>query len=64
MIRAILYDPADGRLRDGGIEVIDAWERTPTATIWLVLENEPRKTEAKILSKRFGIHQLALTDAP
>lgn len=63
MIRAILYDPSEGRLRDGGAELIDDWERDPAATIWVVLENEPREAEERLLAQRFGIHQLAITDA-
>ncbi|MDH3207840.1 MAG: magnesium transporter CorA family protein [Gemmatimonadota bacterium] len=63
MIRALLYDPSDGRLTDGGAELIDAWERTPASTIWVVMENEAREQEESLLSKRFGIHPLAITDA-
>lgn len=63
MIRAILYDPSEGHLIDGGAELIDAWERTPAATIWVVLENEARETEKHLLSQRFGIHPLAMSDA-
>jgi magnesium transporter len=63
MIRAILFDPSDGQLREGGGELIDEWEGTPAATIWVVLENEARQTEEDLLSKRFGIHHLAMTDA-
>jgi magnesium transporter len=63
MIRAILCDPADGMLRDGGPELIDVWERAPGSTIWMVLEGESQDREQDLLSGRFGIHQLALTDA-
>jgi magnesium transporter len=63
MIRATLFDPTDGQLHDGGEELIEAWERTPAATIWVVLEEEPRETEQELLSKRFGVHELAMTDA-
>ncbi len=63
MIRSILFDPSDGQLREGGGELIDEWERTPAATIWVVLEDEARETEKDLLSQRFGIHPLAMTDA-
>jgi len=63
MLRAILYDPSVGRLNDGGAELIDEWERNPATTIWVVLENEARDEETDLLSKRFGIHPLAMSDA-
>ena len=63
MIRAILSYPSDGRLSEGGVELIDEWERNPTTMIWVVLEKESRESEKKILSQRFGIHHLAIADA-
>ncbi len=63
MILAILYDPSDGRLRNGGAELIDEWERGTATTIWVVIEDESRETEEDLLSQRFGIHPLALSDA-
>lgn len=63
MIRAILYDPSDKQLRDGGAELVDAWEQSATASIWVVIENESREVEAALMAERFGIHQLALSDA-
>jgi magnesium transporter len=63
MIRAILYDPADGKLRDGGPELIDVWDRAPGATIWVALDGESPADERELLLTRFGIHRLAVTDA-
>jgi len=63
LIRAILFDPYDGQLREGGVELIDAWERAPDSKIWVLIENEARDVEASILSEHFGVHPLALTDA-
>lgn len=63
VIRALLYDPSVDELRDGGAEMIDAWEASPDSTIWVVLENEPPDVERDLLSRRFGIHRLAVTDA-
>ncbi len=62
MIRVTLFDPAVG-LSEGGAELIAEWERNAAANIWVVLENEPRETEAELLANRFGIHHLAMTDA-
>ena len=63
MIRALLYDPSDGQLREGAVELIDVWDRTPEAMIWVVLDNEDPAKEETLLSTRFGIHPLAVTDA-
>jgi magnesium transporter len=63
MITTLLYDPAEAQLRQGGPESIDAWERVPSSTIWVVLEGEPAEVEAELLSRRFGIHGLAIADA-
>ncbi len=63
MIRAVLYDPAHNQLRDGGAELIDAWERAEASQIWVVVEGEPPEVERELLSRRFGIHPLAITDA-
>lgn len=63
MIRAILFDPADGRLQDGGAELIDTWDGAPSSTIWVALDGEPPEKEQDLLATRFGIHHLALTDA-
>lgn len=63
MIRAVLFDPSSGQLQDGGLELVDAWDSNPSSSIWVVLENEGTEDEAKLLSDRFGIHQLAIADA-
>ena len=44
MIRAVLYDPSDQRLREGGVELIDEWERAPASQIWVAIENQPPET--------------------
>lgn len=63
MIKAVLYDPTSKQLRDGGVELIDAWDQTPGAMIWVVIESESREIEADLISQRFGVHELALADA-
>jgi magnesium transporter len=63
VIRSVLYLPAEDRLREGGAELIDVWEREPASTIWVALEAEPVDAERAVLAGRFGIHRLAITDA-
>ena len=63
MIRSFLFDPAEKKLRQGGAELIDAWERAPSSMIWVILEGEPKEAETNLLSQRFGIHNLAIADA-
>jgi magnesium transporter len=63
MIRAVLYDPSDQRLREGAAELIDEWERAPASQIWVAIENQPPETERSLLLDRFGIHPLAIADA-
>jgi len=63
MIRALLYDPEEKGLRHGGAELIDVWEGSPSSVIWVVLEDESKDAESELLSRRFGIHRLAIADA-
>ena len=62
MIRTLLHDPATSALRQGGAELIDEWVRMPSTSIWVIIEHEPVESETQLL-RRFGIHQLAITDA-
>ncbi len=63
MIRAFLFDPADGQLVEGNGELIDTWAAASSKTIWVVMEGEPPETESRLLRERFGIHRLAIADA-
>jgi magnesium transporter len=63
MLRAILHDPADGKLQEGGRGLIDAWRRSADATIWVMMEDEPPEDERRLLSEEFGILDLAISDA-
>ena len=63
MIRSILYRPQDGKLLDGGAELMDEWERDATSQIWVAIGDEPPEAERELLAQRFGLHKLAITDA-
>ena len=63
MIHTVLYDPQSGQARHGGPELIDAWESSAGTTIWAILEDEAAEAETQLLSTRFGVHPLAITDA-
>jgi hypothetical protein len=41
VVRSVLYLPAEDRLREGGAELIDVWEREPDSSIWVAFEGEP-----------------------
>ena len=63
MIRAVVYDSADQRLREGGAELIHEWEQNPGSQIWVAIDGEQPEAERTLLSGRFGIHPLAIADA-
>ncbi len=63
MIHTVLYDPQSGQARHGGPELIDEWESSAGTTIWAILEDEAAEAETQLLSTRFGVHPLAITDA-
>lgn len=63
MIRTLLYKPHDGRITDGGVGLIDEWQSDAASQIWVAIEDEPSDSEREMLSQRFGIHELAITDA-
>jgi len=63
MMQTVLYDPASGRLRHGGAELIDEWDQLAQSTIWVALEDEPVESESELLSSHFGVHRLAIADA-
>jgi len=63
LIRSILYKPQDSKLVDGGAELIDEWERDATTQIWVAIGDVAPDEEKELLSRRFGIHKLAITDA-
>ena len=62
-MRATLYDPKQGKLLEGGVELVDEWERCPESLLWLMIEADDPQAEEALLSSRFKIHRLAVTDA-
>ncbi len=45
----------------GGLQLIDTWSASPDALLWADFCDEPQEQE--ILSSRFGLHHLAVSDA-
>ncbi len=63
MIRTVLYEPSEQRLREGGVELIDEWDLAPASQIWVAIDRQSSETVRSLLSDRFGIHPLAIADA-
>ncbi len=61
MLRCLLVSP-DGQVRSGGRELIDA-ERPAGAWLWVDLQDEAKQDEARLLTGRFGLDPLAVSDA-
>jgi magnesium transporter len=57
-----LYEPASGQTHFGGVELIDRWEASQDALIWLDLYEPSAEDEISLL-RRFGIHPRAIEDA-
>ena len=53
----------DGKVRQGGIELIDAWRRDSEDCLWTDIENPTQETIEPLLEERFGFHELAAEDA-
>lgn len=62
MIRVIMNDPNTGKIRQGGRELIEAWQATPDSLVWVDIEGESHDVEKALLSD-FEIHPLAIQDA-
>ena len=62
MIRAVLYDPAEKRLRQGGAELIDAWERRGRPDLGRI-EDEPTEAEPSCCRGVSASTRLAIADA-
>ena len=63
MIRALLYNPADGNLAAGGEELLLGWQQQPGTIIWADFVDEQQAHEKRVLEQTFGIHALAIQDA-
>lgn len=63
MIRALLYNPANGDLAAGGEELLLSWQQQPDTIIWADFVDEQQAHEKPILEQTFGIHVLAIQDA-
>jgi magnesium transporter len=63
MLKAFVYEPSEGRLLEGGEELLDRWASQENSLLWLRLVDEPPEQEAKLLHRRFGLHRLAISDA-
>ena len=53
----------DGKLRQGGIELVDAWRRDSDDCLWTDIEGPTQETIEPLLEERFGFHELAAEDA-
>ncbi|MBI1179171.1 MAG: magnesium/cobalt transporter CorA [Alphaproteobacteria bacterium] len=62
MPKVQLHEPGTGQTRFGGLELVDAWEASGDALLWIDLD-EPSEREEAALMRRFGIHPRAIEDA-
>jgi len=62
-IRALLYDPATGKLGRGGMELLDEWQVRPGTLLWADFWGEDPEREKRLLIERFGLHPMAIQDA-
>lgn len=63
MIRALLFNPANATLLQGGEELIDAWRQDANLLLWVDLADNPEDVERAIMEPQFGLHPLAVQDA-
>ena len=62
-MHALLYDRDAGTLREGGRELVEAWQEAPASVLWLDAEGLDAATAQGELVERFGFHPLAVQDA-
>jgi hypothetical protein len=46
VIQAILYEPDEKKLTEGGAELIDVWESRSDSSIWVALQGEEAELES------------------
>ena len=63
MIRALWCHPDSGRVEVGDESLIDAWRAAPGTRLWLDLADVEPEPERHLLTGRFGLHPLAVSDA-
>lgn len=49
MLRARLHDPATGATTVGAAELVDAWQASPSAVLWMDLMGEAAATDAALV---------------
>ena len=52
----------NGALRQGGAELLDAWDRAGDAKLWVDIQEPVHEVIEPILEERFGFHELAAED--
>jgi magnesium transporter len=62
-MRALLYDPESGTLREGGTELVDCWAQEPATKLWLDFEKMSAEEVDRILLGILEFHPLAVQDA-
>lgn len=50
------------QLRQGGVELIDEWERDPSRKMWVDVQEPAQEVVEPLLEERFGFHELAAED--
>lgn len=67
MIRAMLFDPASGRVEKGGEELLQRWRDGASAArrplIWVDFAGHAPDNEAELMYSVFGLHEYAIEDA-
>lgn len=53
----------DNHVRQGGVELIDEWQRDSTDKLWVDIEQPESEILEPLLEERFGFHELAAEDA-
>ena len=62
MIRTVLFG-GTGTPTKGGEELIDQWESSGDALLWVIIEDEPEKIERVLLEERFGVDPVLVGQA-
>ena len=55
--------PAGGKVRQGGVELIDAWSRDGDDMLWVEIAQPTNDVLEPLLEERFGFHELAAEDS-